>query len=119
VDHEPAHSHPPPGCVLSFPGHYRSSDINPEVATEINKPDSLVIPRNPQSSKDIAKAQFNSKSSTFEAGRSRRFSDTKTNADLELAVQVHVEQSISVDYQSRDHGGDRHQTPDFAWESRS
>jgi hypothetical protein len=93
----------------------RLSEVNTELASE-NKQDSVIIPRNPQSSKDIAKARFNSKSSTFEATNSRQFSEVKTNADMELAVQVHVEQSVSVDYESEGHDRDHRK---LAWEDQS
>jgi hypothetical protein len=106
MDNEPAHSHSSPGCVFIFSGCHLSSDIQPELAVESNKLDSIVMARNPQSSKDIAKSI-------------RSPIDTKspslTNADMELAVQVHVEQSVSVEYDSQDRESDHHRKPTNAW----
>src|SRR5882672_656222 len=105
MDNEPAHSHSSPGCVFILSGCRLSSDIQPELAADSNKLDSIVMARNPQSSKDIAKSI-------------RSPIDTKspslTNTDVELAVQVHVEQSVSVEYDSQDRESD-HRKPTNAW----
>ncbi|KIM89543.1 hypothetical protein PILCRDRAFT_1897 [Piloderma croceum F 1598] len=78
-----------------------------ELAADSNKPDSVVLARNPQSSKDIGKtirSPIDTKSPSL------------TNADVELAVQVRVEQTVSVEYESQDHESDHHPKPSKAWD---
>src|SRR5258708_6551182 len=81
--------------------------IRLELAADSHKPDSVVLVRNPQSSKDIGKT-------------TRSPIDTKSpslgNADVELAVQVRVEQTVLVEYRSQDHESDHHQKPSEAWD---
>ncbi|KIM89718.1 hypothetical protein PILCRDRAFT_767142 [Piloderma croceum F 1598] len=42
--------------------------------------------------------------------------DTKSPSDVELAVQVRVEQTVSVEYGSQDHESDHHRKPSEAWD---
>jgi hypothetical protein len=93
------------GMLPSFSGCHQSPEFNSEVAAESNKlADSIALTRNHQSSKDVVKAV-------------RSQSDSKTtNADVELAVQVHVERS--VEYDCPDYDKDSRKL-NVAWDFRS
>jgi hypothetical protein len=106
MDNEPAYSNPSTGCVSVSPFRPRSSNTYPELTTDPNKTDNVVIGQHPQSSKDIARAV-----------RSQSVSKTPitANADVELAVQVHVEQTLSVEYESLDHDQD-HRKSSYVWD---
>lgn len=97
------------GGLYSF-GHHLYSEMIVDVAAQLDKQaDRIVIARNLQSAKDVAKAirsQFDSVSPVLE---------TITTAD----VQVRVEQSVSVEYEPHDYDRDHDRKPSFAWDSRS
>jgi len=93
-----------------------------EMAAEFDKQvDSVIITRNLQSAKDVTKAirsQFDSKSPILEIPHTPGSSEANKNADVELDVQVRVEQSVSVEYQSWNRDRDHHRKPSFTWDSR-
>lgn len=91
------------------------SDDYPEVAAELKKElDNVVITQNLQSSTDIinaARSQFDPKHPILLS------SETKTNRDVELAVQVQVEQSVLVEYPPQDRR-EHDRKPSYSWGSR-
>ena len=95
--------------------------MNLETAVEFDKQlNSVVITRNLQSPKEVAKAvrsQFHTESPILEGADTRRSSDVTMNPDVDLDLQVRVEQSVVVEYQSWHHGGDQHQKPGLTWDS--
>jgi hypothetical protein len=99
-----------------------SFDLNLDVAAEFDQQvDSVIITRNLQSGKDVIKAirsQFDSKTPILELGHAPKSPEANTNADVELDVQVRVEHSVSIEYQSWDRDKDHQRKPSFAWDSR-
>jgi len=93
-----------------------------DVAAEFDQQvDSVIITRNLQSGKDVTKAirsQFDSKSPILGLGHAPKSPEANTNADVELDVQVRVEHSVSIEYQSWDRDKDHQRKPSFAWDSR-
>jgi hypothetical protein len=101
--------------ALCSPLHPMLSQIIADVALQFERQaNRIVITRDLQSAKDVAiaiRSQFDSTSPVLDA--------INTSADPQLSVQVRVEQSVAVEYESRDYDRDHDRKPSIAWDSRS
>jgi hypothetical protein len=101
--------------ALHSPLCHMLSEIIAEVASQFERQaNRIVITRNFQSAKDVAiaiRSQFDSTSPVLDA--------INTNADPQLGVQVRVEQSVAVEYESRDYERDHDRKPSITWDSQS